>query len=63
MWELSICCQSFPEKRTENFGLPLGKNLSSQLVVGKFVAAQVYCRYYLLEVKKQRSPFQQSFII
>lgn len=59
MSEQSICCQSFQEKRTENFSLSLGKNVSFQLVVGKFVAVQVYCKYYLLEVKKQCSPFQQ----
>lgn len=63
MWELSICCQSFQEKWTENFGLSLGKNVSFQLAVGKSVAVQLYCKYYLLEVKKQRSPFQQWFII
>lgn len=50
-------------REAENFSLSLSKNLSFQLVVGKFVAVQVYCKYYLLEVKKQCSPFQQWFII
>lgn len=49
MWELSICCQSFQENWTEDFGLSPGKYLSFQLVVGKSVAVQVQCKYCLLE--------------